>query len=541
MINNISILKNMSILYVEDEKDLREVTHEILKSFTKNQYIAENGQEGLELFKKYEKNIDLIVTDINMPILNGLEMAKEIKNINPNIPIIITTAFSNKEYLLESIDIGIDKYVLKPIDIAKLLQAMSQSIIYYELKELFIDKLTNLPNRNRLKKDLDQTDDVLMAFFDIDGFLTLNDLFGEEIGDGILVELSYKLKEHFPANEYSVYKLDVDKFVVVAVNSGKSVEEFYKYTKSFISKIENQSFLVNENEIDINLTVGVSHANGALAYKYAQRTITYARTKLRKIMIYNDSFNIHQSFENNIKWLKQLKNGFKENKFQAYFQPIVDTQTKEIYKYEALIRYIDENGNEVGPYNFLDIAKKTKQYPNIIKVILKDALKLIKEKNKKVSINISYADISNKNTTKYIYDFLTAQSIEHTKLLSFEILESEEIVDFEEVSRFISEVKKFECIVGIDDFGAGYSNFHLLSKLKISFIKIDGSLIQNIHNSKDLEIIVRTISNIAKEFNVKTVAEFVANEEIYNKVKELNIDYSQGFYFDKPISYDSIK
>lgn len=541
MINNISILKNMSILYVEDEKDLREVTHEILKSFTKNQYIAENGQEGLEPFKKYEKNIDLIVTDINMPILNGLEMAKEIKNINPNIPIIITTAFSNKEYLLESIDIGIDKYVLKPIDIAKLLQAMSQSIIYYELKELFVDKLTNLPNRNKLKKDLNQTDDVLMAFFDIDGFLTLNDLFGEEIGDGILVELSYKLKEHFPANEYSVYKLDVDKFVVVAVNSGKSVEEFYKYTKSFINKIENQSFLVNENEIDINLTVGVSHANGALAYKYAQRTITYARTKLRKIMIYNDSFNIHQSFENNIKWLKQLKNGFKENKFQAYFQPIVDTQTKEIYKYEALIRYIDENGNEVGPYNFLDIAKKTKQYPNIIKVILKDALKLIKEKNKKVSINISYADISNKNTTKYIYDFLTAQSSEHTKLLSFEILESEEIVDFEEVSRFISEVKKFECLVGIDDFGAGYSNFHLLSKLKISFIKIDGSLIQNIHNSKDLEIIVRTISNIAKEFNVKTVAEFVANEEIYNKVKELNIDYSQGFYFDKPISYDSIK
>ncbi|MCR1814673.1 EAL domain-containing response regulator [Aliarcobacter butzleri] len=541
MINNISILKNMSILYVEDEKDLREVTHEILKSFTKNQYIAENGQEGLELFKKYEKNIDLIVTDINMPILNGLEMAKEIKNINPNIPIIITTAFSNKEYLLESIDIGIDKYVLKPIDIAKLLQAMSQSIIYYELKELFVDKLTNLPNRNKLKKDLTQTDDVLMAFFDIDGFLTLNDLFGEEIGDGILVELSYKLKEHFPANEYSVYKLDVDKFVVVAVNSGKSVEEFYKYTKSFISKIENQSFLVNENEIDINLTVGVSHANGALAYKYAQRTITYARTKLRKIMIYNDSFNIHQSFENNIKWLKQLKNGFKENRFQAYFQPIVDTQTKEIYKYEALIRYIDENGNEVGPYNFLDIAKKTKQYPNIIKVILKDALKLIKEKNKKVSINISYADISNRNTTKYIYDFLTEQSVEHTKLLSFEILESEEIVDFEEVSKFISEVKKFECLVGIDDFGAGYSNFHLLSKLKISFIKIDGSLIQNIHNSKDLEIIVRTISNIAKEFNVKTVAEFVANEEIYNKVKELNIDYSQGFYFDKPISYDSIK
>ena len=104
MINNISILKNITILYAEDEKDLREVTHQILKGFTKKQYVAQNGQEGLELFKKYEKEIDLIITDVNMPILNGLDMVKEIKKINLNIPIIVATAFSNKEYLLEAID-----------------------------------------------------------------------------------------------------------------------------------------------------------------------------------------------------------------------------------------------------------------------------------------------------------------------------------------------------------------------------------------------------------------------------------------------------
>ena len=116
MINNISILKNITILYAEDEKSLREITLNILKGFTKKQYVAENGLQGLELFKTHEEEIDLIITDVNMPHMNGLEMIKAIKEINPNIPIIVATAFSNTEYLLEAIDIGVDKYILKPID-----------------------------------------------------------------------------------------------------------------------------------------------------------------------------------------------------------------------------------------------------------------------------------------------------------------------------------------------------------------------------------------------------------------------------------------
>ena len=121
-------------MYAEDEKRLKRGNSSNFKRFYKKQYIAQNGQEGLELFKQYENEIDLIITDVNMPILNGLDMIKEIKKINLNIPIIVATAFSNKEYLLEAIDIGVDKYVLKPIDIAKLLQVMSQSLIYHELK-----------------------------------------------------------------------------------------------------------------------------------------------------------------------------------------------------------------------------------------------------------------------------------------------------------------------------------------------------------------------------------------------------------------------
>ena len=540
MINNISILKNITILYAEDEKDLREVTHQILKGFTKKQYVAQNGQEGLELFKKYENEIDLIITDVNMPILNGLDMVKEIKKINLNIPIIVATAFSNKEYLLEAIDIGVDKYVLKPIDIAKLLQVMSQSLIYHELKDLYTDKLTNLPNRNKLKKDLDENSIDLMALLDVDEFSTINDLFGEKIGDTILYELANKLKSYFSEEDYLVYRIEADKFTIVAKKNHQDVNEFYNLCKACADKIEKESLLIDEDEIDINITIGIAQGDGARAFKYSQRVINYARTKLQRIMIYNESFRIQQSFEENIKWVKQLKIGFRENLFQAYFQPIVNTKTKEVYKYEALIRYITKEGVEIAPYHFINVAKKTKLYPNIIKIVIQDAFKLIKNKNKRVSVNISFDDIANSETTAFIYEILE-QNRDFTEFLEFEILESEEISDFNEVSKFISEIKKFNCIVGVDDFGAGYSNFNLLTLLDIDFVKIDGSLIEKINTSKDLEIIVSTIANFSKEFKVKTVAEYVSNEDIYNKIKELNIDFCQGYYFDKPLSYDLIK
>ena len=540
MINNISILKNITILYAEDEKDLREVTHQILKGFTKKQYVAQNGQEGLELFKKYENEIDLIITDVNMPILNGLDMIKEIKKINLNIPIIVATAFSNKEYLLEAIDIGVDIYVLKPIDIAKLLQVMSQSLIYHELKDLYIDRLTNLPNRNKLKKDFDNYSMNLISLLDIDEFATLNDLFGEKIGDAILYELAVMLKNHFNENDFLIYRTGADKFAIIAKESNLDLDQFYNICKSFMDKIEKESIVIDDDEIDINITMGIAQGNGEIAFKYSQRVIKYARKRLQKIMIYTDEFKLQQSFENNIKWIKQLKLGFKENLFQAYFQPIVNTKTKEVHKYEALIRYVTKEGTEFGPYSFLNIAKKTKLYPNIIKIILQDSFKLIKNKNKRVSVNVSFDDIANEETTAFIYETLE-QNKEFTQFLEFEILESEEISDFNEVSKFISNIKKFGCIIGVDDFGAGYSNFNLLTLLDIDFVKIDGSLIEKINSSKDLEIIVNTIANFSKEFKVKTVAEYVSNEEIYNKINELNIDYCQGYYFDKPLCYDAVK
>ncbi|MFV0561850.1 EAL domain-containing protein [Malaciobacter mytili] len=539
MINNISILKNITILYAEDEASLREITLNILKGFTKKQFVAKDGREGLELFKENEEEIDLIITDVNMPHMNGLEMIKEIKQLNPNIPIIVATAFSNTEYLLEAIDIGVDKYVLKPIDIKKLLQTMSQSLLYHELKDLYIDKLTHLPNRNRLKKDLAQTTEDLMALINIDKFSTINDLFGENNGDKILSEFSDNLKEHFSKQEYKIYRIEADKFAIVCKDHTKDIEEFKKLCKNFANSVQKETILIDDNEIDLNVTIGIAKGDENRAYKYSQRVIAYARNKFEQVMIYDDSFNIQESFKDNIRWVKKIKNGLKNGNFKGFYQPIVDNNTQQIYKYEALIRFIEDDGEVIAPFKFLDVAKKAKLYPHIIKVMLKEALSLIKEKRKRVAVNISFEDIASSETQQFIYEELKKHS-EETKLLEFEILESEEISDIKIVKDFIYNVKQLGCTVGVDDFGAGYSNFNMLTNLNIDFVKIDSSLIKEIDHSKNQEIIVNTIANFSKEFGFTTVAEFVSSKEIFEKVKSLGIDYSQGYYFGKPVSFDEV-
>lgn len=149
-----------------------------------------------------------------------------------------------------------------------------------------------------------------------------------------------------------------------------------------------------------------------------------------------------------------------------------------------------------------------------------------------ISINLLLQDITNNLTRDLIMEKL-ANSKNPTKVV-FEIVESEGIENFDIVIDFIKEVKKYGAKVAIDDFGTGYSNFSYLMKLNVDYIKIDGSIIKNLHKDKSAEIITKTLVSFAKELGIETVAEFVAEEDVYNKIRNLNIDYSQGYYFSEP-------
>jgi len=196
------------------------------------------------------------------------------------------------------------------------------------------------------------------------------------------------------------------------------------------------------------------------------------------------------------------------------------------------MRMIDDNGDYISPIHFLDLAKKNKLYPELTKIMLIKTFKIFKKLDYQVSINLSVEDILNETVNKTIIDKLTRYNIGHKVI--FEIIESEGIENFEEVISFIEKVKKVGAQISIDDFGTGYSNFEYIMKLKVDYIKIDGSMIKNIDTNKDSKLVTETIIDFAKKMNIKTVAEFIHSKNVYSVVKDMGIDYSQGYYFGEP-------
>jgi len=249
-------------------------------------------------------------------------------------------------------------------------------------------------------------------------------------------------------------------------------------------------------------------------------------------MTYKESQATKDEFGSNIEWASKLKDAFKNDKVVPYYQPILNNKTHQIEKYEALVRLIDEDGNVISPFYFLDVAKKSHQYLELTERMIDKTFRYFKDKACEFSINLSESDLADFSITTLIIKKLQSYGIGNR--VTFEIVESENIDDYEMVSQFIQEVKKFGAKIAIDDFGAGFSNFQHVSQLNVDYLKIDGSLIQNILIDKNSETIVEAIATFAKRLGIKTIAEFVDSAEIHAKIIDMGIDFTQGYFIGKP-------
>jgi PAS domain S-box-containing protein len=392
------------------------------------------------------------------------------------------------------------------------------------------DFLTGYGNRMKLRNDIQKAKNPFVAELNMDNFRQINDFYGHNFGDAVIKTFANKIYDFIQTEKnLQFYRLQGDEFVILAQEwERKDFEIFIEHLLYSLS----DELEVEGEKLVAGYSCGISYeAQKDKLLLSANMALKIAKISNANYIVYDERLSLSKTYENNILWSKKLNKALKEGNIVAFYQPIIDNASRQVAKYECLVRMIDAH-KAVSPFFFLEVAKTTRQYFDITKIVIKQAFETFANGDKEFSINLSINDILEKEVQEYIDSMLKSHDIGNRVI--FEIVESEYIENFEAVMEFIKSVKSYGCKIAIDDFGTGYSNFAYLIRLDADILKIDGSLIKDIDRDKNSYLVVQTIVSFAKKLGMQTVAEFVENEAIAQKVKEIGIEFSQGYHFGAP-------
>lgn len=401
--------------------------------------------------------------------------------------------------------------------------------------QLYIDDLTKLKSRACLLRDMKNASYPAIILVDINSFRTINELYGVEVGNEALIAFAGVLKEFGQSKGYSLYRLSGDEFVFFKDTPHSNIHKC-NYLLDLLLKIvqETPVKIASLGEtLLLDIFVGASFEKDN-PLGTANIALNYAKQHCKPYIIFSSEIDSLQEITYGAKWKKKIVWGIQTDAFLPFFQPIVDRE-QNIVKYEALMRLRDlEDGKAsyVSPYAFLEIATKTHHYDEISQMNLLKSLAVCAQNQIAISLNLNYQDVLNKPLCVLLKNTILKKGIAH--LVTFEIVESQNIQNYDLLKAFIAEFKALGIHFAIDDFGTGFSNFTHIFEFSPDFIKIDGSLIKSIHTDKKSFELVKAIVFFSKELGIKTVAEFVHSKEVFDVTLGLGVDFFQGYYFGEP-------
>lgn len=418
--------------------------------------------------------------------------------------------------------------------------------IRYDVSELFEqvehlrkEKLTELPSRIFLFEAIERTQAPHLAILNICGFRDINTLHGQAFGDLYLRHLTLKIKQLMP-KAWQFFHLQSDEFALFC-DAPLLDQAFNNECQHILAILSHEGLFIQQTFYPLTLRFGIANGVGYL-YNRAEIAMKEARASHKNFVVYDDNKGFEERLQKDIQWNETIMSALKENRFTIFLQEIVPLHVKKNArkKYEVLIRLIDTDGRIISPFHFIDLSKRMHLYDQLTRFVIQEGLRAALELHCDISINITKEDIMNQETTAFLMDMLHQYPTLQGHI-TLELVESEGIEDSTEVQTFLQQIRTYGCLLAIDDFGAGYSNFEYLLRLNVDFIKIDGSLIKNLDTDANAYATVKTITHFAKNLGILVVAEFVHKKEILEKVKELDIDFAQGFYLHEPSPKTKIK
>jgi len=417
------------------------------------------------------------------------------------------------------------------------------------------DYLTGLKNRLFFENQLDKTlKDIeksktpcCLMYLDMDKFKIINDTCGHHAGDEVLRQIATILTDSVPASAM-VARLGGDEFAIILPNH--ELQEAEKYAQVIITAIGKHYFLWEGHNFTLGISIGLAEVTdflrgGIHALSCVDSACYSAKQSGRnRIHIYEEDKQEELRREE-VVWVNKVQDALRdESRFCLHAQLIKPVDGDENYlHYEILTRMIDENGELASPDKFIPVAESYNLADKIDMIIITKALDWLKNHPDHVlrlnmcSINLSGQSLGDPEFIDNLVDLLIRSSLPLEKLC-FEITETVAIGNFSNASKLINSLKKLGCQLALDDFGTGLSSFGYLKRLNVDYLKIDGVFVKDMANDEQDFGIVKTIHELSHLFGKKTIAEYVESEEIIDKLKEIGVDYAQGYHLGKPIPID---
>lgn len=546
---------------------------------------ANDGEKVYEILRAYHDQPDkvgLIVLDESLPLCRVSDMCRNLSCATDGyeIPCVIVDNSSESNLEQARQDESSDDHCLiyklnAPVNTQELLLAVKfllslkqERLLRHEQEERLInelaakciidaklkflvahDELTGLFNRNSFERQLRlivnrsakvQKDGALL-FIDVNRFSVINELEGFEVGDRLLVELALLIRKMVPA-ESLLGRIGADEFCLFLENKSKSQARIF--AESIKNTVENFRFFTGEVGYSASVSIGITTLNNAVVHPgqmilHARQACYVAKVSGRdKVWVYNDEDVAVKERRRDIYMVPLIRKALRENELFLVFQPVVQLNNGNVSHYEVLLRMQGENQETITPDKFIPAAERMGLIHGIDLWVVEKAIDFLAS----LPPYLSYVSLAvNLSSTAFQYPDLLQTISDKLELtwinanrLTFEITETAAVDNFEQTRSMINKIRALGCKFALDDFGAGFCSFNYLKTFPVDYVKIDGQFIRNLLDDETDQILVRSMVEIAAKLGKKTIAEFIESPKTALKLREIGVNFGQGYAFGRP-------
>jgi diguanylate cyclase (GGDEF)-like protein/PAS domain S-box-containing protein len=413
------------------------------------------------------------------------------------------------------------------------------------------DALTDLINRREFERRLEEaledarlTDRThALCYMDLDQFKIVNDTCGHKAGDELLKQLAAILPGHIRAND-TLARLGGDEFGLLLTGCPLPRAEFI--CREILEEVRGHRFMWDDRRFDVGMSIGLvpidaqspslsdlmSRADSACYMAKEQgRNRTYVTRP--------DDEALNLRF-GEMEWVSRIRSAIEEQRFVLYVQPILPvTGSRDVSHYEVLLRLRGDDDTMIEPGTFIPAAERYHLMPEVDRYVI-DALFSILARHPQalsgamVAINLSGQSLGHEYMLEFVTHALQSYGLPADRIC-FEITETAAIANFTAASGFIREMRAMGCAFALDDFGSGLSSFSYLKQMPVDFLKIDGSFVRDILDDPVDAAMVSAIHQVGRVLGIRTIAEFVETDVILNSLRDIGVDYAQGYGVGRPV------